>query len=66
MQESLLRAGLGENNPFEGPHRDVPIQDIYSDVIIGVFGNQIKTIYQKTGCNIFVPGETNKEGERIF
>ena len=66
MQESLLRAGLGECNPFEGQKKYVPIQEIYADVIIGVYGQQIKTLYQRTGCQIFVPKETNADNERIF
>ena len=66
MQESLMKVGLGEQNPFEGPHKSVPIQDVYSDAIIGVFGHSIKALFQRTGCFVFVPREMNSEGERVF
>lgn len=36
MLESLLKVGFGEVNPFEGPHNHLPIQDVFSDAIIGV------------------------------
>ena len=39
VQESLLKVGLGEHNPFEGPYKNVPIQDLYIDAIIGVNGH---------------------------
>ena len=66
MQESLLKVGFGEVNPFMGPHNHLPIQDVYSDAIIGVYGHTIKSLFQKTGCYIFVPRETNSDGDRIF
>ena len=45
IQESLLKVGFGEVNPFKGPLHHLPIQDVYSDAIIGVYGNTIKSLF---------------------
>lgn len=39
---------------------------MYSDAIIGVYGWQIKALFSKTGCYVFVPARLNSEGERVF
>lgn len=66
MLENLLQVGIGEVNPFEGPHSRLPIKDVFSDAVIGVQGTQVKSLFQKTGCYIFVPGEITEHGDRVF
>ena len=65
IQDSFMRLGVGEINPFAGPHSQIPVQDIYTDAIVGIHGQTIKSIFQKSGCYIFVPRDT-VEGNRVF
>ena len=65
ITDSLRSMGASDVNPFPGPHTMVPIQAIFSDVIVGQSGQTIKQIFQKTGCYIFVPRD-EIGGERIL
>jgi hypothetical protein len=42
ITDSLRSMGASEVNPFPGPHTMVPIQAIFSDVIVGQNGQTIK------------------------
>jgi len=57
--------GVGEINPFPGPHTLLPIPAVYSEAIIGHQGLTIKQIFSRTFCYIFVPREEQNE-ERVF
>lgn len=62
ITESLRILGASEVNPFPGPHTLMPVQTLMTDVVIGISGQTIKAIFQKTGCYVFVPkNEINGE-----
>ena len=39
---------------------------MYTDAIIGVYGQTLKSMFQKTGCYIFVPKDVNAKSERVY
>ena len=65
MQDSFQRLGVGSVNPFKGPHTQEPVLDVYTDAIIGMHGQTIKSLFTKSGCYIFVPKDT-VDGHRVY
>lgn len=57
---------IGEVNPFPGPYHFFTIPNSLTDVVIGQNGSTIKSIYQKTGCYIFIPKDLNQNNERVL
>ena len=66
--DSLMRAGLiSDLNPFPGPHTNFNIPSVYTEAIVGPYGNSIKQIFQKSGgCYIHILRDETADGERVF
>jgi hypothetical protein len=45
IQESFFKLGVGEFNPFPGPHHSMPLPDEYTNAIIGLQGQTLKQIF---------------------
>lgn len=45
ITESLRILGASEVNPFPGPHTLMPVLALFSDVVIGMNGQTIKSIF---------------------
>lgn len=52
-------------NPFPGPHHSMPLPDEYTPALIGIEGQTIKHIFQRTNCYIFIPRDLIG-GDRVF
>jgi rRNA processing protein Krr1/Pno1 len=49
---------IGDINPFPGPHTPIRIPNKMVGLIIGRNGENIRNLYQKTDCLIFIPKES--------
>jgi len=57
---------IGEVNPFPGPYTYFAIPNAITGSIIGAQGSAIKSLYQKTGCYIFIPQDVTSKNERVL